>query len=302
MKIGVISDIHSNILALEACMDYLQEKGCEEYLFLGDYVSDTPYARETLDYLYRFVAEHPCTLLRGNREDYMLSQHKVIKENNEAQKWLDNSASGNLLFTYEKLTEQDFAFFESLPISFRYEKKGYPAILCCHGSPDNNRELLQLGSERTKDWLRKIDTDYMICAHTHFPGEFSYLGKHYFNAGCVGIAIDDAGYAQCMLLETVVIDGKSAWKPQFLRIPYDNKKVVDDMAACGLLDRAPWFINSNIQTLLTGADHSAELCALAAKLAEQAGEKSVWPLIDEKYFEQAAESLHIPDYRKQSEI
>ena len=55
MKIGVISDIHSNIIAFRACTRYLEEAGCEEYLFLGDYVSDTPYTRETLDYLYKFI-------------------------------------------------------------------------------------------------------------------------------------------------------------------------------------------------------------------------------------------------------
>ena len=42
MKIGIISDIHSNIVAFRACVDYLEEEGCDEYFLLGDYVSDTP--------------------------------------------------------------------------------------------------------------------------------------------------------------------------------------------------------------------------------------------------------------------
>ena len=88
------------------------------------------------------------------------------------------------------------------------------------------------------------------------------------------------------------------WKPEFMKVPYDNRRVVEDMVSCGLLDRAPWFINSNIQILLTGVDHAAELCALAAKLSEEAGEKSVWPLIGENYFAQAAKVLGIPDYRQ----
>ena len=124
------------------------------------------------------------------------------------------------------------------------------------------------------------------------------MGKHYFNSGCVGISINDAGYAQCMTLELIETDGGLAWKPEFLRVPYDNRRVVNDIVSCGLLDRAPWFINSNIQTLLTGEDHAAEMCALAAKLSEEAGEKEVWPLTEENYFAQAAEALGIPDYRR----
>ena len=65
----------------------------------------------------------------------------------------------------------------------------------------------------------------MLCAHTHFPGEYSYQGKHYYNSGSVGITIGDPGYAQCMILKDVELDGKVVWQPEFLRIPYDNHKV-----------------------------------------------------------------------------
>ena len=131
MRLGIISDIHSNILAFKECVKKLEAERCDEYLFLGDFVSDTPYTRETMDYLYEFIDTHTCRLLRGNREEYMLSQRKVLREGPEDQKWIYNSASGNLLYSYELLTMKDLDFFESLPISFTYEKEGYPAIKCC---------------------------------------------------------------------------------------------------------------------------------------------------------------------------
>lgn len=297
MKIGILSDIHSNIIALKNCIEYMETEGCDEYLLLGDYISDTPYTRETMDYIYEFVSNHKCMLLRGNREEYMLDQKSSIQKNCEGEKWIWNSASGNLLFAYNQLSEKDFDFFDNLPITFKYYKEGYPAITCCHGSPDSSRELLELDGDNTKKWLEKIDTDYMICAHTHFPGELSYRGKHYFNTGCIGIAIGDYGMAQCMILEDYTVDGRVEWKPQFLKIPYDNKQVVSDIIGSGLLEKAAWFMNSNIQILLTGVDHSAEMVKLAASLSEEAGENTKWPLIEEKYFEEAARQLGIPDYR-----
>lgn len=60
---------------------------CEEYLFLGDYVSDTPHARETLDFLYDFSEEHSCLFLRGNQEDYMLEQRRILAQGVESRKW-----------------------------------------------------------------------------------------------------------------------------------------------------------------------------------------------------------------------
>ena len=65
MKIGIISDIHSNIYAFKACTEYMEKHKCDEYFFLGDYISDTPYTRETMDYLYEFMENHTCYLLRG---------------------------------------------------------------------------------------------------------------------------------------------------------------------------------------------------------------------------------------------
>lgn len=297
MKIGVISDIHSNVIAFEECIRYLEHEKCDEYLFLGDYVSDTPYTRETMDLLYSFIGSHKCRLLKGNREEYMLSQRNALKLGTPEQKWIYNSASGNLLYTYELLTEEDLDFFESLPISFDYEYPGFPAIKCSHGSPAGTRELIQLGSSEAKEWLERIPQKYMICAHTHHPGEFSFNGKHYFNPGCVGISIDDAGFAECMILHDDTEDGEIVWKPEFLRIPYDNQKVVDDIKKCGLMEKAHWFINSNIQILLTGEDNAAALVELACRLSSEAGETAVWPHIDEKYFALAAKKLGIPDYR-----
>lgn len=298
MKIGVISDIHSNVIAFRACMDRLENERCDEYLFLGDYISDTPYVRETMDLLYDFISSHKCCLLRGNREEYMIAQHRSIEYGEADKIWLDNSASGNLLFTYNRLIKKDLAFFEGLPVSFRYEAEGLPAVMCSHGSPDNTRELLELDDDITKRWLERIDTDYLICAHTHFPGEVSYKDKHYYNSGCVGISIGDAGYAQCMIIESGISGGRPVWRPKFLRIPYDNKRVVDDIFSSGLADMGRWFVNADIQTLLTGIDNAAPLVALASKLQRQNGDDREWPHIEERYFEAAAMQLGIPDYRK----
>ena len=67
MKIGIISDIHSNIYAFKACTEYMEKQNCDEYFFLGDYISDTPYTRETMDYLYEFMEKLPDALKPGGR-------------------------------------------------------------------------------------------------------------------------------------------------------------------------------------------------------------------------------------------
>ena len=294
MKIGIISDIHSNIIALKACITYMESIPCDEYLFLGDYVSDTPYTRETMDFLYDFSSTHTCLFLRGNREDYMLEHRRMIAQGIENGKWGWNSARGNLLFAYRQLNEKDLSYFENLPITFQYQKTGYPAITLCHGSPVSSCERLLIEGENTKEWLKNINTDYLICAHTHLPCELECQGKYYYNCGSAGIAIGTSGYAQCMIIEDIRTNGKIAWKPEFLKIPYDNEQVVEDIRSSGLLSKAPWFVNSNIEILLTGIDHSSQLAELAKKLAREDGGLAS---TEEKYWIEAARQLGVPDYR-----
>lgn len=301
MKIGIISDVHSNVIALKACIEYMESVSCDEYLFLGDYVSDTPYTRETMDFLYEFMKKATCQFLRGNREEYMLAQREAIINDRDQERWLWNSASGNLLFAYEQLNERDFNFFQNLPITFQYKKENYSAITCCHGSPSSTRELLLVNQDNTKACLDNIDTEYLISAHTHFPCEMRYKSKKYYNTGSVGIAIHDCGFAQCMIIEDVIENGKMEWKPTFLKIPYDNKKVVEDIRKRGLLDKAPWFVNSNIHTLLTGIDRSAKMVVAASNKAKKEDKEAMWPRIEEKYFEEAAKESGIPDYRNNCE-
>lgn len=297
MKLGIISDIHSNIIAFRECMKYLLEQGCREFVFLGDFVSDIPYTRETMDYLYEVMKQYPCSLLRGNREDYMLAQRRVRRGEEEGPVWLNNSASGNLLFAYEQLEDADLDFFEQLPISFVYEKEGFPAITFCHGSPESSRELLQLGGENTKRWMERIATDYLFAAHTHYPGEFECRNKYYFNSGSCGIAIGDYGFAQCVILESVEENNEMTWKPEFIRIPYDSRKVIQDMFTSGVYDRATWFINNNIHILVTGIDKTPDIVEGARTCQEEVtGQQCVWPYIEEKYFARSGAILGIPDY------
>ena len=45
-KIGVFSDVHGNLPALEAALAALQKQGCEEYLCAGDLVGIGPCPEE----------------------------------------------------------------------------------------------------------------------------------------------------------------------------------------------------------------------------------------------------------------
>ncbi|HAN21737.1 MAG TPA: hypothetical protein DCP51_08725 [Clostridiales bacterium] len=49
MKIALLADIHSNYVALEACLHYIDSNHFDGIVFLGDYISDCPYPQKKLN-------------------------------------------------------------------------------------------------------------------------------------------------------------------------------------------------------------------------------------------------------------
>lgn len=52
VRLAVLSDIHGNDVAFEACLRDLKDRYVDAYCFLGDYVGELPRIRHTLDMLY----------------------------------------------------------------------------------------------------------------------------------------------------------------------------------------------------------------------------------------------------------
>ena len=60
-KIAVIGDIHSNHIGLERCIEDALSRQVDEFLFVGDYISDCPYPQKTMDIIYEMKKNYPCT-------------------------------------------------------------------------------------------------------------------------------------------------------------------------------------------------------------------------------------------------
>lgn len=278
MKIAVIGDIHSNYVGLEKCIEHALFQKADEFLFLGDYISDCPYPQKTMQIVYEMNKNYKCSFIRGNREDYILNHRK-----NPEERWTYSSASGSLLYTYENLTEKDFSFFESLDIKGYYEKEEYQPFRYCHGSLVRSNEILEPGAENTVQLMGDLDVDLLISGHVHFQEEKLYGTKKILHPGAVGVPWYFDGKTQYMMLHGV----KSGWEAEFFQLEYDVEKIVKDFESSGLLEKAPYWSKITIHTLRTGNDHNLACLNRAMQLCKEAEGTVAWPDIPEKYWQQA---------------
>ncbi|MEG0766997.1 MAG: metallophosphoesterase family protein, partial [Clostridia bacterium] len=262
---------------LSACLDAVIRRNPDGALFLGDYISDCPFPQKTLALLRHFADKIPCVWLRGNREDYFIAQQQTPAP------WQASSQTGSLLYTYDRLTEEDIARFSAFPACTCVNYTNLPGLTACHGSPDSTRTTLHAGSPEANAALAAIQTPYLLCGHTHRQICYHAHGRTLINPGSVGLPVFERPEACFALLH-----GKAdQWTPEFLQTPYDIEALMAEFSQSGLDDIAKVYARAVRHMLRTGGNYVMPCVREAHALA---GEN----VLCEMHWEQAAHTLNIP--------
>jgi putative phosphoesterase len=284
VKLAVLSDIHSNYIALKACFDYIEKSKIDGIIYLGDNVSDCPYPQKTLELISVKSRQYKSWFIKGNREEYLINHHY-----NKNDGWEYSSNNGSLLYTYENLTGKYIEFFKNCENTLIVKIVNCSPITICHGSPSSSRESMEIVTDEVKNYIRNLDTDYLLCGHTHKPYSYSLFNKTIINPGSVGIPTNGQTKSQFAILTWE----DNMWVPEFVSIDYDIETLINEFEISGHNFKAKMWSKALIKTLQTGKDYALECVRLAHKLAVENDENLNQKGIPEKYWEQAAKELEI---------
>ena len=185
MKIAILSDIHGNMIALNAVMDDIQKNGCDKTFFLGDYALAGPEPAPTVDYCMHLNTYNNIEMIQGNT-DKMIAEYNDEMYNN-----LSSAApimANALREDVKILNDNQKAFLRDLPPYKLLTEEGIK-ILLVHGSPRRNNEdiLPDTPIEEVEKMLVNVDADVVLCGHTHLPCGFQTSKKKtVVNAGSIG--------------------------------------------------------------------------------------------------------------------
>lgn len=281
MKLAVLSDIHGNDIAFEACLSYLKQQDIDAYCLLGDYIGELPGIRHTMEMLYRLMEEECCYIIRGNKEEYQLGS--LVEEHPEWDAY--PSTVGMLRYGKTQLQSKDLDFLKRLPISRIVRIEGLPELMLCHGSPRNVREDLYAHNEKNGEIFKEIKQIYILSGHTHRTTSFEEHGKLVFNPGAVGLPVHGAKGAQIMILH----GDRGSWVPEFLTIDYAVEDVIREMHQKHLYEIAPYWTRIT-EWMLRGADSShGSLLAQAMELCTRKYGRCQWPMIPEECWQEVYE-------------
>jgi len=180
MKIAILSDIKSNVYALEAVIKDAKSKDVELMLNLGDSFYGPIAPRAT----YNLLQEHKFITVCGNEDREILEASLTQLEGNKTLKYV-----------YEELGESVLYWIQALP----FEKFVSDDIYITHGTQhDDSVYLLEDVSSgkavprNDQEILKLIDdvenAKFVLCGHSHTPRCINLSsGQTAINPGSVGL-------------------------------------------------------------------------------------------------------------------
>lgn len=162
MRYLVLTDIHANLEALDACLDDASARGYDESLILGDIVGYGPDPNAVID---RVQALKPLAIVRGNHDKVALGMSQA--------EGFHAAARAAAHWMLESLTDENRAWLASLPMGPLVLEHG---VEICHGAPFDEDAYVfdELDARQAFDRLREPLCFY---GHTHFAVAFRLTGE-----------------------------------------------------------------------------------------------------------------------------
>jgi predicted phosphodiesterase len=236
MRYLILSDIHSNIEALDACIQRARAAGYDKVLCCGDIVGYGPNPVEVID---AFVELDGITI-RGN--------HDRLTAGIEGATEFNQNAKHAVEWTKSVLPESHREYLRSLPVGPLSVRADAQLV---HGAVTHEDDYIFTTNEASENFLL-INKKFTFFGHSHFPVVFSSTGqgtsiratkyqfedfsvvrcdantKFLVNAGSVGQSRDGDVRASFAIWDLEVE------RVEFFRVEYDLKLTQKKMAAAHL--------------------------------------------------------------------
>ena len=213
MKIGLISDVHSNLVALDRVMEKLN--ACDEIYCAGDVVGYYPFPNEVVEV---FIEEGIKSVV-GNHD-------KAVVESDFSGMNPVARISGE--FTRKVMERKNLEWLANLPISIETEN-----LSIYHGMPSDGESAYSVyifpGDPLIEIFLENSDRNIVV-GHTHIQFVEEHHGKLFINPGSIGQPRDGDPRAAYAIFDT------ETGKVRFGRVEYNIEEVCEAVSKAGLPD------------------------------------------------------------------
>ena len=232
MRIAIFSDIHGNIVALDAVLqDIAHQAPVDEYWILGDIVALGPAPVAVLE---RLATLSNIRYIRGNTDRYVYAGVRPPPTLEEAQR--DPSQLKTLVevagsFAWTQGAVSNGGWLEwliQLPLEIHKVLPDGTHVLAVHVAPGRDDGLgFKVGLSPTKlvEVLGECDAALIFGGHHHRPLDVRASGKHIINVGSVSNPLPPDLRASYVILEA----DEGGYQVEHRRVDYDREAVIESI-------------------------------------------------------------------------
>ena len=221
-SLAVLSDVHGVLPVLDAVLAEPDVRGADLVVVTDDHAAG-PMPVEVLD---RLVALGPrAVLVRGNADRELVDVACGRTSEHPASVW---AAS--------QLRPDQVELLARLPHPVRVEVDGFGTVVCCHGAPQDDEEVvlvdtrLERWAEAFADLLPPEQT--VVCGHTHMPYVRLVDRRLVVDPGSIGMPYGRPGGAWALLR-----DGQVQLRHTAVDV---DEAVAEVVRRSGFPDRLTW--------------------------------------------------------------
>lgn len=226
MKIGIISDIHSNILALEETYKKFQKENAEKIICIGDVVGIGPYPEKCLQFIEdkkdKFIS-----IVKGNHENYVLKGIKRKNHTEQNAKPMNDEQIASHLWNHSRIREEQKKFIGEWKDRDNIEINN-KKIIIEHYPMDKCNKYKKFNKNPSASEIMELfenkQADIYLFGHTHKKYFINKDGRYYINPGSLGCPIDTQ-CANAGILE--IVNGDIRYEQ--ININYDINRVIKDI-------------------------------------------------------------------------
>jgi predicted phosphodiesterase len=176
VRIGLISDVHGNLFALEAVLAELAREKLDDLICLGDVAALGP---EPGGVLARLRARQ-CQVVMGNTDAWLLTPPTTVAD--EIDRVL-------IPWCIAQLSDSDLEHIRSFPSMIERPLDAERPLLCFHGSPRSYDDVIisTTPDDALDAMLGGIQASILAGGHTHLQMMRRHGDAHLINVGSVGL-------------------------------------------------------------------------------------------------------------------
>ncbi len=250
-RIAVLSDVHGNVLALEAVRKALKREKPDVTLIAGDLVMNGPEPGATVDAI-REMERDGAIVVQGNTDIAVADADYAAAFPWMLESGVSDAVRAAAEWAHDALDDEQLAWLRRLPAERRV-RIGDDLVLLTHASPGSQTQGFDkdLDPSAVYERLARTDARLICCGHTHLPAVHEFGWKVIVNDGSAGYVFDGDPTASWALVtvggaaapaadhevdvdEDIENDVRSSIATEIKRSDYDVLAVSNAISARGL--------------------------------------------------------------------